>query len=100
MRRSPNRWLRFLGLGVAALLGLYFTYHAVYGTQGLRREQVLAKDVQAKQEELDKLHAEREALEKRTQGLRPESIDPDMLDEEARKQLGYGKDGEKVILTP
>jgi cell division protein FtsB len=87
-------------VGVVILLSFYFTYHAIYGGQGVRREQTLAKEVTATAAQLQKLQADRQALEKRTNGLRPESIDPDMLEEQARKQLGFGKDGEQVVLTP
>lgn len=100
MNRLEAKLLRFTGIALCVLLALYFAYHAVYGSQGLRRHQQLESEVAAKGTELQKLQAERAALEKRTQGLRPESLDADMLDEQARKQLGYGKDGEAVILTP
>jgi len=98
--RLEGRLLRFMGIAMVALLSLYFTYHAIYGTQGIRRQQVLSDDVSAREAELQRLQNERQSLEKRTTGLRPESIDPDMLDEQARKQLGYTKDGERVLLTP
>jgi cell division protein FtsB len=97
--RGRHTALRIGGIILLGLVSLYFIYHAVYGTQGIRRQHELQGEVDARAAELGKLQAERAALEKRTQGLRPESIDPDMLDEQARRQLGYGKDGEAVILT-
>jgi len=99
MRRYKSRLLRLCGVTLVVALSLYFTYHAIYGARGLRREQTLKQEVAAKELELKKLQSERTSMERRTQGLRPDSIDPDMLEEQARKQLGYGKDGEKVILT-
>ena len=49
--------------------------------------------------QLDQLRNERERLDKRVGLMRPDSIDPDMLDELARANLGFGKPGDLVITT-
>jgi cell division protein FtsB len=45
------------------------------------------------------LRSERERLDKRVGLMRPDSIDPDMLDELARANLGFAKPGDLVITT-
>src|SRR4029450_5838834 len=80
-----------------ALLG-YFGWHAFYGPRGFAHQEALeasAKDLQA---QLDVLRTERQKLDKRVALMRPESIDPDMLDELARVNLGYGKPSDLLII--
>ena len=81
-----------------ALLG-YFAWHAFHGPRGFGYEKTIsaqAKDLGAK---LDQLRSERERLDKRVELMRPDSIDPDMLDELARANLGFAKPGDLVITT-
>jgi cell division protein FtsB len=54
--------------------------------------------VEAKQAELDKLSDERLALQRRVSLMRPESVDDDMLEEQARSRLGLTEADEVVIL--
>ncbi len=46
------------------------------------------------------IREERLALERKVSLMRPESIDPDMLDELARSTLDFGKRGELVVKLP
>ena len=48
-------------------------------------------------EEAGNTRSEREVLDKRVALLRPNSIDPDMLDEVARKTLGFVNKRDRVI---
>lgn len=83
---------------VAAFLVVYFVYHTIEGDRGwlamLRKTQELreAKAV------LSQVQKERETLQHRTQLLRPESLDPDLLEEKSRLWLNYSRPGEIVIL--
>ncbi len=43
------------------------------------------------------MQEEQEILERRVQLLRPDSLDPDMLEERARKVLNFAKKDEVVI---
>jgi cell division protein FtsB len=82
---------------VLALVG-YFSYFAVFGNHGLLRWSRLQAAVEAKQAELDKLSDERLALQRRVSLMRPESVDDDMLEEQARSRLGLTEADEVVIL--
>ncbi len=78
----------------------YFLYHTVEGERGWVAKVRLQNETKRAEETLQKLQEEREALERRVKLMRPESIDPDLLDEQARKSLNYSKPNEIVILTP
>lgn len=83
---------------VIIALALYFGYFAVYGKHGLINWVRLNGEIALKQGELDRTKAERAALEHRVRLLRPESVDPDLLEEQARARLGLSQGDEVVIL--
>lgn len=78
----------------------YFLYHTVEGDHGWVAQMHLQNEVGAAQDTLDRLQKEKDALAHRVQLMRPESLDPDLLDEESRRKLNYSKPGDIVILTP
>jgi cell division protein FtsB len=72
----------------AALIG-YFGVNAYDGNYGLRAKQDLDLQIAELTQELTALKTERATWERRVALLRPQSIDPDMLDERARTLLNY-----------
>ena len=72
----------------AALIG-YFGVNAYDGNYGLRAKQDLDQQIAQLSSELATLKVEHAGWERRVSLLRPESIDPDMLDERARVLLNY-----------
>jgi cell division protein FtsB len=104
MLRSQRirRRLRFV---IGPMLGLsavaYFAYHTVEGDRGLLAWWHLNRDIRVAEATLTEVQQERTALERRTQLLRPDRLDPDMLEERARAMANLGHDDEVVILqTP
>jgi cell division protein FtsB len=93
-RLRRQHWLALVGLSLAA----YFGYHAVNGSRGLLAWQQVTVDLAASQQELDALRATREALEGRAARLRPGSLDPDLIDELARKELSFAQPLDVIIL--
>jgi cell division protein FtsB len=92
---------RAKGLGftlVVMALVLYFGYFAIYGKHGLVNLIRLQEEIALQQGELDRVRTERAALEHRVRLLRPESVDPDLLEEQARAKLGLTEPDEVVIL--
>jgi cell division protein FtsB len=81
----------------AALLIGYFGINAYTGNHGLRARQDLDQQVTQLNGELATLKAERVIWERRVSLLRPESIDPDMLDERARALLNYSDPRELTL---
>jgi cell division protein FtsB len=82
-----------------SLLG-YFGWHATQGPRGFSYTERLAGEAEARQRELGALVTEREKLDARVALMRPESIDPDMLDELARATLGVARPEDLIVLTP
>jgi cell division protein FtsB len=89
------------GLGFTLIvisLVAYFGYFAIYGNHGLVNWMRLEKQIELGQADLGRVHDERLALEHRVRLLRPESVDPDLLEEQARARLGLSGPDEVVIL--
>ena len=97
--RSKRIWQVLASVAGTCLVG-YFLYHTVEGGHGWVAQMRLQNEVDAAQDKLNKLKAETMALEHRVHLMRPESLDPDLLDEESRKTLNYSKPGEIIILSP
>jgi cell division protein FtsB len=93
---------RMLRAVVPPLLALgltgYFVFHAFHGDHGVLARMRLERQVESLTKELELVRGEREAIEKRVSLLRPQSLDPDMLEERARRTLGYAHPNEVIIL--
>jgi cell division protein FtsB len=98
-RRRLKSALTVLGLyAMAALMIGYFWFHAYSGNRGLRARQDIDVQMAELTAELDRLKAERGQWEKRVALLRPDRIDPDMLDERARALLDYTHPHDAVMI--
>lgn len=82
-----------------SLLG-YFGWHASQGPRGFAYTDGLAKDAEARMQELARLTAVREKADAKVALMRPDSIDPDMLDELARAMLGAARPEDLIVLAP
>jgi cell division protein FtsB len=82
---------------IAALVIGYFGVNAYSGNHGLRAKQDLDQQIAELSEELGNLKSERAGRERRVLLLKPESIDPDMLDERARVLLNYADPRELTL---
>lgn len=86
-----------LHVGAAALIG-YFAYHAYTGDHGLVAKRSYEQELQRLEGELAGLKAERAAIEHKVSLLDPSRLDPDMLDEEGRRQLNFIHPNDLVLL--
>lgn len=75
---------------------VYFCYHAVSGDRGIVALFKLNNKVGELQASADQTHAERLQMEYKVSLLKPNSLDLDMLDEQARRLLGYAAKDEIV----
>lgn len=76
----------------------YFGYSAVHGDHGLIAYLLYDQKIALLEAGRDAMRANRQALEHRVSQLRPQSLDPDLLDERAREALGFAHPNERVIL--
>ena len=81
-----------------AMLG-YFAWHAWQGPRGYRYQDGLQMTLAQLNAKFEVVQQQRVRMEHTVGLLRPESIDPDILDELARSQLQMAKPGDLVIYT-
>ncbi|MCP5910373.1 septum formation initiator family protein, partial [Klebsiella pneumoniae] len=74
--------------GAAALIG-YFAYHAYTGDHGLLAKRNFEQELQQLENDLEALKAQRAALEHKVSLLAVTQLDPDLLDEQGRRQLDF-----------
>ena len=84
---------------LAATLG-YFGYHVIQGERGVLAWLQLEKELRVARANAAVLSQEKTQLEHRVSLLRPNSLDPDLLEERARVVLNYARDGEMLVLLP
>ncbi|MCB9973856.1 MAG: septum formation initiator family protein [Rhodospirillales bacterium] len=87
---------RFLFLGI--LLCLYFSYHLFHGPRSFFHLQDLQRQNELLSTQAAQMQQEEAALENKVSKLRPETLDPDFLDERARAMLGYMEDDEMMVV--
>ena len=86
-------WLAIVSIGLA----IYFGYHAVNGSRGLLASQETSEELDNAERSLAALEAKRAGLERRVERLRPETLDPDLIDELARDSLGMIESDDVII---
>jgi len=82
------------------LMVAYFGVSFVQGDRGLLAWSRLDDEIAVANADLGELRAERRRMEHRTQLLRPDALDLDMLDERARALLGFSHKDEIVVYVP
>jgi cell division protein FtsB len=94
-RRSGLAGTVFVAVALSIL-----AYLALAGLQG-RHGVISLLRVEAEEERLalviSDLKTRREALENKTRRLSAETLDPDLLDEQARRVLGFGRADEIIL---
>tara|TARA_R110002110_G_scaffold260260_1_gene475826 strand:+ start:9018 stop:9326 length:309 start_codon:yes stop_codon:yes gene_type:complete len=83
---------------IGTLLLAYFSYHTVQGDYGLLSLLQLRAKVEQARTVQAALEIERNKLDARVALLRPDNLDPDMLEERARVMLNFAHPNEIVIL--
>jgi cell division protein FtsB len=81
-------------------LVVYFSYHLVEGDRGIVAWRGLNEKITTAQAQLAESEAVRTALDRRVALLRPNHLDRDMLDEQARQTLNLVAPDERVIFAP
>jgi cell division protein FtsB len=98
--RMYHRNLNFKIIGINLflfMLIIYFTAHSLSGDRGLFAYFRLKKEITHQAKLLKDLQDQRAQLELQTKLLHPKTLDLDMLDELARRELGMLAPDEKVI---
>jgi cell division protein FtsB len=77
----------------------YFVYHAQHGDRGILTKLALKQEIVDLQKELDDLKADHAQWDARVAMLRNESVDRDLLEEQARATLNRLHRNDVVIMT-
>lgn len=78
---------------------VYFVWYAFHGARGYPYRDKLVAELAVVTGAADVLIGKRRIVEDRVKLMRPESIDPDLLDELARRALFIGKTNEIIVKT-
>ena len=76
----------------------YFAYHIVEGERGMTAWKQLTGELAEARQERGEVAARRAVLQHRVELLSPGSLDPDLLEEQARSLLNMGRPTDRVIL--
>lgn len=83
---------------ISLTLIVYFGYHLIHGDHGWLAWRQLETKLNESKSKLDALTHEQETWENRVELMRPETLDPDMLDERVRHVLGNVKENEVLVI--
>ena len=78
---------------------VYFLFYSIYGDRGIISYFKWQHNLTESRAVLDEVKGKKLELEHRVKLLRSESLDPDMLDEQARRVLGVSKENEQVFVV-
>ncbi len=85
-------------VGTACLVLLsYFIWQAELGPRGFKYQSTLTAQGFKLKSDLDTLKQQRKLLEDKVAELRPDSIDPDLLDEMARQSLNFASPNQYLV---
>lgn len=97
-QRKQSKWKPLVLPAICLLLLGYFTFHGVEGDYGFSALKKLKEREASLKVEWNHLAADKERLEKRVALMRPESLDPDMIDEKARQSLNMAHRNDRIII--
>ena len=99
--RALRRRVHFIiGPIVGIALTGYFAYHLVEGGRGFKAWMRLNGEIRTATANLEALRTQRAALDLKVSNLRPEHVDPDLLDERIRATLNVVSPDDVVIMHP
>ena len=100
LRELRRRAHFVVGPVIGIVLTAYFVYHLIEGDHGLIRWLSLTREIRAENANLEAVRAQRKALDVRVSDLKPNHLDPDLLDERVRATLNLVAPDEIVIMQP
>lgn len=87
----------FLTTFITLALLIYFLFYTIFGSKGIVSYFALKNELQNKELIKNELQNKLQNKQNLVDGMSLKSLDIDLLDEQARKNLGYASKGELVI---
>jgi len=100
LREMRRRAKVLIGPVLGLALTGYFAYHLVEGDRGLRAWMRITQELRQAKSNLADVATERAALDRRVANMRPDHLDPDLLDTQVRRNLDVAAPDEIVIMQP
>lgn len=83
---------------IGVCLSFYFCYHLIAGERSYLRLVSLGNQIETASADYARASDERETLEQKVVMMRPGTVNRDLLEEQARRVLGFHYEGEKVLI--
>ena len=84
---------------MGVMLCFYFSYHTVFGHRSILALNSLNSEIEKTVSKRDTVISERLELEGMVVAMRPDSMNPDLVEERARAVLGYKRVDEVHVLS-
>ena len=98
LRELRRRAQKYLLQSLLLCLMLYFLYHLFQGGRGVMTLNSLETLLQQTTQEYESIKNDHDRLARRVELMKPGAVDPDLLEEEAKKALGVKQPNEYVVL--
>lgn len=98
LRDLRRRAQKYALQSIILCLLLYFLYHLIQGGRGIMSLRSLEVSLTEAKTRLDTLKEEHERMAHRVNLMKPGSVCPDLLEEQAKQVLGYVHENECIVL--
>ena len=85
---------------ISGAAGSYFIWHVQHGQRGIEAKIAFKAKLRSLEAELAGLRADHAAWDRRVAMMQSDSVDRDLLEEEARLELGRIQKNELVVMLP
>lgn len=92
-----SRFQHVVGPVVSVCLLVYFVYHIIQGDRGILAWRRLQQQISVAETKLNTVKQEQDSLERNVRLMRPDSLDSDMLEEQAKEKLNFVHKDEVII---
>ena len=97
-KRFKTILINFLISVIFLFISFYFTFNAIYGNNGLKKNIALEIEIIELNNKLSSLQKVLYDIEKKTSSLSKKNLDLDLLDEQSRKILGLIRHDEIMLI--
>ncbi len=95
--RFKRKFRLFVFPLIALTIAVYFIYHAVEGSRGLRRYFELKRQIRLERKVQELTKQRKTELESKIDRLSVEHMDTDFLEEQVKRSLGAGQENEYIL---
>ena len=101
LRELYRKFYQFISPSISICAISYFGFHLIQGDRGLRAWQALEQNLKNLEANYTELNQNHHQLENKVRLLRADNLCPDLLEEQAKKTLGYIHPQEVMVMrTP